>query len=73
MNRKNAAKFSKFIRKTYYYNSYDHLDDQIIDIIKTHKIDLIMPYDELEGRWIRENMELLSKYSTCMGHRDSIF
>ncbi|GAB4036406.1 ATP-grasp domain-containing protein [Spirosoma gilvum] len=65
-NRKNAAKFSKFIRKTYYYTSYDHLDDQIIDIIKTHKIDLIMPYDELEGRWIRENMELLSKYSTCM-------
>jgi predicted ATP-grasp superfamily ATP-dependent carboligase len=65
-NRKNAAKFSKFIKKTYYYDDYDHLEDQVIDIIKAHQIDLIMPYDELEGRWVKENTGLLSQYCACM-------
>ena len=64
-NKTTAAKYSRFIKKVFYYVNYDGLDTQVIDIVKSCKIDIIMPFDELEIRWVKENNQLLSEHAAC--------
>ena len=63
-NRKNAAKYSRFLKKTYHYNSDNQLN-KIIQITKKDAIDLVMPIDEMEIRFVSENLELLCQYAKC--------
>lgn len=64
-NRKNAARFSSHIKKTFYYNQFDEANQQIIELVKGKNIDLIMPIDELETRFVRQHSKALSTYATC--------
>lgn len=63
-NKKNAAKYSRFLKK-FYYRETDNQLDSIINIVKNNNIDLIMPIDELETRFIQENRAILTKYALC--------
>ncbi len=63
-NKKNAARFSIYLKKT--YEEYDKNGiQQIKDIVKAHNIGLIMPIDELEIRNIKLHTEELSKIAIC--------
>ncbi|WP_439504678.1 ATP-grasp domain-containing protein [Sediminibacterium sp.] len=63
-NHKNAAKCSRYIKKTFYYNAEnDSLKDKIISIVKQYNIDFIMPYDELEIREVKIHQNELAKYA----------
>ncbi|TDO24058.1 ATP-grasp domain-containing protein [Pedobacter duraquae] len=63
-NRKNAAKYSRFLKKTYCYDPDDQLRE-MIGITKKHAIDLIMPIDEMEIRFVSANLEVLSQHAKC--------
>lgn len=66
-NRKNAARFSRFIETTYYYtDGKDDLKQTIIDLCNKHKIDFIFPYDELEIRNVTLYKSELEQYATCL-------
>ncbi len=65
-NAKNAGKFSRFVKKAYFYNESDNQSDHIIRIVKKHQIDLIMPYDEIDIRKVTESRDLLGNYATCL-------
>ncbi|OYY99825.1 MAG: hypothetical protein B7Y37_12830 [Sphingobacteriia bacterium 28-36-52] len=72
-NTKNAAKYSRFVKKTFYYNAEnDSLKEKIIPIIKQCEINFIMPYDELEIREVTLHKEELSKYAPCVLGTDPI-
>ena len=64
-NPKNAGKFSRYIDKIFQYTHSDNLTDKIIQLVKEHQIDLIMPIDEMEIRNVSENLEMLKKYAAC--------
>lgn len=63
-NKKNAARFSRFIKKFYYEHDKSGTH-KIEEIVKAHHIDLIMPIDELEIRNVKENADKLSKIAKC--------
>ena len=65
-NSKNAAKFSRFVKKAYFYEESEDQSAHIIRIVKKHQIDLIMPYDEIDIRKVTENKDLLSKHAACV-------
>ena len=65
-NAKNAAKFSRFVKKAYFYEESEDQSAHIIRIVKKHQIDLIMPYDEIDIRKVTENKDLLSKHAACV-------
>lgn len=74
-NRKNAARFSRFIETTYYYtDGKDDLKQRIIDLCNKHNIDVIFPYDELETRAVTLLKSELEKYAKClMGTNPTFF
>lgn len=63
-NRKNAAKYSRFLKKIYYEDVKDEMG-QIKYIVEKHSIDLIMPIDELETRNVKVHYNELTKYALC--------
>lgn len=66
-NTRNAAKYSCYVKKTFYYNTEtDSLKDKIISIVKQYNIDFIMPYDELEIREVTLYKEELTQYAPCV-------
>lgn len=71
-NTRNAAKYSCYVKKTFYYNTEnDSLKDKIISIVKQYNIDFIMPYDELEIREVTLHKQELIKYAPCVLGTDS--
>jgi glutathione synthase/RimK-type ligase-like ATP-grasp enzyme len=64
-NPKNAGRYSRFIKRTFQYTHADNVTNKIIDLVKEHHIDLIMPIDEMEIRNVSENLALLSKHAAC--------
>jgi carbamoylphosphate synthase large subunit len=73
-NIKNAAKYSCYIKKTFYYNAEkDSLKDIIISIVRHNKIDFIMPYDELEIREVTIHKKELSHFAPCVLGTDSVY
>lgn len=71
-NRKNAARFSRFVESTYYYtDGTDDLKQRIIDLCNKHSIDFIFPYDELEIREVTLHKSDLEQYATCLLGTDS--
>jgi carbamoylphosphate synthase large subunit len=64
-NKNNAGRHSRFISKTFSYNAESDLANAVLEIVKKEKIDLVMPYDEIETRTIRENQALISPYAAC--------
>ncbi|HJV18942.1 MAG TPA: ATP-grasp domain-containing protein [Sediminibacterium sp.] len=66
-NSRNAARYSRFIKKSFLYHAEkDNLTDKIIELAERYKMDLIMPYDELETREVTKNKEVLSRYAPCL-------
>lgn len=66
-NRKNAARFSRFIHKTYHYtNGKDDLKQKIIELTLKHSIDFIFPFDEFEIREVTLHKAELSQYANCL-------
>lgn len=66
-NHKNAARFSRYVHKTYYYvNGKDDLKQRIIELTQKHNIDFIFPYDEYEIREVTIHRAELSNYATCL-------
>jgi len=66
-NSKNAAKYSRYLKKTFYYHAeQDSLKDKIIPIVQQYKIDFIMPYDELEIREVTLHRDELTQYAPCV-------
>ena len=66
-NKKNAARYSRYIKKIFYYNAEnDSLKDRIIQIVTEYNIEFIMPYDELEIREVTIHQRELSKYAPCV-------
>lgn len=63
-NKKNAAKYSRYLKKIYYTEADDQVQT-IIKITQQHHIDLIMAIDELETRYIKANQAELSKHAVC--------
>lgn len=63
-NRKNAARYSRFLKKIYYEDAKDEME-QIRFIVEKHQIDLIMPIDELEIRNVKVHWDELTKYAAC--------
>jgi carbamoylphosphate synthase large subunit len=64
-NKNNAGHHSRFIAKTFSYKSESDLVHTVLDIVKKEKIDLVMPYDEIETRTIKEHQHLISPYAAC--------
>jgi D-alanine-D-alanine ligase-like ATP-grasp enzyme len=64
-NKKNAGKYSKFISKTFSYSTESDLASAVLEIVKKEKIDLVMPYDEIETRTIKENQAIIAPYAYC--------
>lgn len=66
-NARNAARYSGFTKKSFRYHAEkDNLTEKIIALVDRYKIDLIMPYDELETREVTKNKEVLSQYAPCL-------
>ena len=73
-NTKNAAKYSRYVKKTFYYHAdNDSLKEKIISIVKDCDIDFIMPYDELEIREVTLHREVLTKYAPCVLGTDPFY
>ena len=70
-NKKNAAKYSRFCKKTFLYQDANGALNSIISIVEHYHIDLIMPIDELETRFVHEHHEQLSKYAVCTWATDT--
>jgi carbamoylphosphate synthase large subunit len=64
-NKNNAGNHSRFISKRFTYNTESDLASAVLEIVKKEKIDLVMPYDEIETRTIKENQGLFEPYTTC--------
>ncbi len=71
-NQKNAARHSRFLDKIHVREAINSTDD-IIKIVQENHIDLIMPIDEIEIRFIRQHKELLSQYAPCSWSTDTEF
>jgi len=54
-NKRNAAKYSRFIKKIYYYEDRSLKLEEINDIIEKENIHLVFPYDENEGIFFSAN------------------
>lgn len=54
-NKRNAGKYSRFIKKIYYYEDKRLEITELNDIIEKEKIHLVFPYDENEGIFISAN------------------
>lgn len=54
-NKRNAGKYSRFIKKTYYYEDKILETAGLNNIITKEKIHLVFPYDENEGIFISAN------------------
>lgn len=54
-NKRNAGKYSRFIKKTFYYEQKRLEISDINNIIKKEDIHLVFPYDENEGIYISKN------------------
>lgn len=65
-NPRNAAKYSRFIKNIFYDNSTGIKIDTIINIVKENKVDLIMPFDEMEIRKVNEHKDVLLRYAKCL-------
>ena len=65
-NAKNAGKFSRFVKKAYFYEESEDQSAHIIRIVKKHQIDLIMPYDEIDIRKVTESKDLLNNHAACV-------
>ncbi len=63
-NKRNAGKYSRFIKKTYYYEQQRLEISDINNIIKKEDIHLVFPYDENEGIYISENTRYISTDNT---------
>ncbi len=63
-NKRNAGKYSRFIKDTFYYDENTLDVANINDIIKKEKIHLVFPYDENEGIFISSNIKDISKENT---------
>jgi predicted ATP-grasp superfamily ATP-dependent carboligase len=72
-NKKNAAKYSRYAKKTFLYDKFneDAALNTVINIVKQHHIDLIMPIDELETRFIHQHRAQLSNYAPCTWATDT--
>lgn len=62
-NRKNAARFSRFVKKIRYYEKQDELLAVIIDTVKASKIDLVMPIDEMEIKFANEHQDQIKAHA----------
>ena len=63
-NKRNAGKYSRFIKHTFYYEEKTLDIAYINDIIKKEKIHLVFPYDENEGIFISSNIKNICKENT---------
>jgi carbamoylphosphate synthase large subunit len=63
-NKKNAGKYSRFIKQTYYYEDKTLEIADINNIIKKEKIHLVFPYDENEGIFISSNLKNICTENT---------
>lgn len=73
-NKRNAAKYSRFLKKAFYYHAeQDSLKDTIISIVQQYNVDFIMPYDELEIREVTIHRSALSQYAPCVLGTDSVY
>jgi len=64
-NPNNAGRHSRFVEKSFSYGNENELTEKVLHIIKNERFDLVMPYDEIETRTIRENQHLFLPYSSC--------
>ncbi len=64
-NKDNAAKYSRFLKGIFYQDQPEKQLETILDIVEKKNIDLVMPIDELEIRFVNEHKEILSKHATC--------
>ena len=53
----NVCAFSRFIDKVYEYEGYDQMIPATKKVAESERIDLIMPYDELESLYISKHRE----------------
>ena len=58
-NKRNAGKYSRFIKKAFLYKQENLEIGVINDIINKEKIDLVFPYDENEGIFISANTKFI--------------
>lgn len=63
-NKRNAGKYSKFIKKTFYYDGNTIEIDDINNIIRKEEIQLVFPYDENEGIFISSNLNYICNENT---------
>ncbi len=63
-NPKNAARHSRFLDKIFFTDKIDTVE-KISDIVQKRNIDLIMPIDENEIRFVRQNHAAISRYAPC--------
>lgn len=60
-NKKSVCKYSRFLDEIFYYDSYDQLPEAIAKVAAKIKLDLIMPYDELESLYVSKYAKELEK------------
>lgn len=66
-NKRNAGKYSRFIKKIYYYEDERLEITELNDIIKKEKIHLVFPYDENEGIFISANTkDICNDKTSCI-------
>jgi predicted ATP-grasp superfamily ATP-dependent carboligase len=63
-NKNNAARYSRFLTEIFYQDESDQLA-HILEIINQKSIDLVMPIDEMEIRFISANKEVLAEKVKC--------
>ena len=62
-NPNNAGIHSRYVSKVFRYSAENELSAAVLEIIKKEKIDLVMPYDEIETRTIKENQYQFIPYT----------
>ncbi|MEQ8469747.1 MAG: ATP-grasp domain-containing protein [Marinoscillum sp.] len=62
-NKKTVCRYSRFIKKVFFYNDYKDIPEAIAEVSRTQHIDLIMPYDELESLIVSEHKDWLSEFA----------
>jgi len=60
-NQKSVCRFSRYLDKVFYYTNYDQIPEAIAHVADETKIDLVMPYDELESLYVSNNSEEISR------------
>jgi D-aspartate ligase len=64
-NKNNAAKYSRFLKGIHYYDQTTDQLQNILTICNEKNIDLIMPIDEMEIRFVNEHKLILEKQAKC--------